>query len=108
MSQLFGGIGAALGTAISVVLGQIVFMNIFYYKKIKIDIPLFWKNILKMSMPMVVAIIISILIKQVWTINTSLILVAQIVIYTLIYIILVWNKSMNIEEKNMIKNLIKR
>lgn len=108
LSQLLGGIGAAIGTAISVILGQIIFMNIFYYKNVKIDIPLFWKNIFKMSIPMVVAIIIAILLKQVWTINTSLILIMQIVIYTAIYIIWVWNKSMNIEEKNMIKKLIKR
>ena len=108
LAQIYGGIGAAIGTAISIVLGQIIFMNIFYYKNIKIDIPLFWKNIFKMSIPMVVAIIIAIIIKQVWTINSSLVLILQIVIYSIIYAILVWNKSMNLEEKNMIKKLIKR
>ena len=108
LAQIYGGIGAAIGTAISIVLGQIIFMNIFYYKNIKIDIPLFWKNIFKMSIPMVVAIIIAIIIKQVWTINSSLVLILQIVTYSIIYAILVWNKSMNLEEKNMIKKLIKR
>lgn len=108
LSKTLGGIGAAMGTAISVLLGQIIFMNVFYYKKIKINIPLFWKNILKMSIPMIIAIIIAILIKQVWKINSSLILIMQILIYTIIYIILVWNKSMNYDEKNMIKKLIKR
>ena len=108
LSKTLGGIGAAMGTAISVLLGQIIFMNVFYYKKIKINIPLFWKNILKMSIPMIIVIIIAILIKQVWKINSSLILIMQILIYTIIYIILVWNKSMNYDEKNMIKKLIKR
>lgn len=108
LAQIYGGIGAAIGTAISVILGQIIFMNIFYYKKIKLDIPLFWKNIFKMSIPMLIAIVIAIIIKQVWTINSSLILIIQIVIYTTIYGILVWKKSMNEEEKNMIKRIIKR
>lgn len=108
LSKILGGIGAAMGTAISVLLGQIIFMNVFYYKKIKINIPLFWKNILKMSIPMIIAIIIAILIKQVWKVNSSIILIMQILIYIIIYIILVWNKSMNYDEKNMIKKLIKR
>ena len=108
LAQICGGIGAAIGTAISVILGQIIFMNIFYYKKIKIDIPLFWKNIFKMSIPILIAIVISIILKQVWTINSSLILIIQIVIYTVIYGIVVWKKSMNEEEKNMIKRIIKR
>lgn len=108
LAQICGGIGAAIGTAISVILGQIIFMNIFYYKKIKIDIPLFWKNIFKMSIPILIAIVIAIILKQVWTINSSLILIIQIVIYTVIYGIVVWKKSMNEEEKNMIKRIIKR
>lgn len=108
LAQIYGGIGAAMGTALSNILGQIIFMNIFYYKKIKIDIPLFWKNIFKMSIPMAVAIIIAIIIKQVWTINTSMVLIVQIMIYIFIYAICVWKKSMNLEEKNMIKKLLKR
>lgn len=108
LAQIYGGFGAAMGTAISNILGQIIFMNIFYYKYIKIDIFLFWKNILKMSIPMLVAVIIAILIKQVWKINTSIVLIFQIVIYTCVYAICVWTKSMNYEEKNMIKKLLKR
>lgn len=108
LAQIYGGFGAAMGTAISNILGQIIFMNIFYYKYIKIDILLFWKNILKMSIPMLVAVIIAILIKQVWKINTSIVLIFQIVIYTCVYAICVWTKSMNYEEKNMIKKLLKR
>ena len=65
LAQIYGGIGAAIGTALSNILGQIIFMNIFYYKKIKIDIPLFWKNIFKMSIPMLIAIIIANILKKV-------------------------------------------
>ncbi len=108
LAQIYGGIGAAIGTAISVILGQIIFMNIFYYKEIKIDIPLFWKNIFKMSIPMLIAIVIAIIVKQVWTINSSLILITQIVIYTIVYGIFVWKKSMNEDEKNMIRKIIRR
>lgn len=108
LAQIYGGIGAAMGTALSNILGQIIFMNIFYYKKIKIDIPLFWKNILKMTLPMLIAVIVSIIIKEVWTINSSLTLISQILIYVILYGILVWKKSMNDDEKNMVKKILKR
>ena len=108
LAQIYGGIGAAAGTAISTILGQIIFMNIFYYKNIKIDIPLFWKNIFKMSIPILLAIIIAVVLKNVWLINSSIILIIQILIYIIIYAILVWNKSMNLEEKNMIIKILKR
>lgn len=40
----FGGIGAAAGTAIGNLLGQILFMNWFYWKRIGINIPEYWKK----------------------------------------------------------------
>ena len=47
----FGGIGAAIGTAAANVLGQIITMNLYYWKKIGIDIPRYWKNFLKFGAP---------------------------------------------------------
>ena len=44
-----GGIGAALCSCISYLIGQGLIMNIYYYKVIGIDIPLFWKTILKLA-----------------------------------------------------------
>ena len=39
LAKLYGGIGAAIGTSLSIICGQIIFMNIFYYKKTHINIP---------------------------------------------------------------------
>lgn len=47
----FGGIGAAIGTAGSNLFGQLLIMNWFYWKKIGIDIPRYWKNFLGFSLP---------------------------------------------------------
>jgi O-antigen/teichoic acid export membrane protein len=43
LAKRFEGIGAAIGTLIATFLGQILVMNIFYWKKIKLDIPKYWK-----------------------------------------------------------------
>lgn len=40
----FEGVGAALGTCIGYCLGELLFMNWFYYKKIGLDIPGCWKQ----------------------------------------------------------------
>ena len=44
-----GGFGAALCSGVSYIIGQGIIMNIYYYRVTGIDIPLFWKNIFKMS-----------------------------------------------------------
>ena len=53
----YGGIGAAIGTGLGSLLGQGMFMNWYYYKKMGLNIPLFWKEIggiLLKSIPVVV------------------------------------------------------
>lgn len=102
LSKIYGGIGAALGTAISTSLGQIIFMNIFYQKKIGINIIKFWKNILQMSLPMIFVVILAIIAKVVMPINSNIILVAQILLYTLVYCFVVYKFSINEYEKQLI------
>lgn len=46
--KMYGAIGPAISIAISYTLGQIIIMNIYYYKEMKLDIPRFWKEIAKM------------------------------------------------------------
>ena len=102
LSKFYGAIGAALGTAISMICGQIIFMNIFYYKKTKIDIPLFWKNILKMTVPILGGILIAIMIKLLFPINTKIKLILQILLYCIIYFIGMWKWALNQYEKEII------
>ena len=50
----YGIIGAAAATCAAYVVGNILIINWYYYKKIGLDIPLFWKNIIGMSPVMLV------------------------------------------------------
>ena len=102
LSKKYGGVGAALGTAISTILGQVIFMNIFYQKKVGINIIKFWKNILTMSIPIIFVIILAIILKTIVPINSVIVLVAQIVLYTLIYCFIVYRFSINKYEKQLI------
>lgn len=108
LSKLYGGIGAAIGTSLSIICGQIIFMNIFYYKKTHIDIPKFWKNILKMSVPVVIAFVIAITLKKIVPISNTLQLIIQILIYVAIYVIMMWKFGTNQYEKKIFSKIIKR
>ena len=107
LSKLYGGIGAAIGTAISIICGQIIFMNIFYYKKTHIDIPEFWKNILKMTIPVFIVSLIGFAIKKIIPIDNNLKLIFQILIYIILYAFTMWNFGTNQYEKNLFKKPIK-
>ena len=102
LSKLYGGVGAAIGTAISVILGQGIFMNIFYQKKIGINIVKFWRNILKMSIPIAICVSIAVAIKVFIPIATVSMLILQVLVYSMMYIVFVWKWSMNDSEKDLI------
>lgn len=108
LAQKYSGIGAAIGTSLSLIIGQIVIMNIYYYKKIHIDIPKFWKEILRMTIPIIPTFIIGWGINQAIIAHSYIVLLVKIIIYTLIYVILIWNFGMNTYEKELLARPIKQ
>ncbi len=95
--------GAAVGTAVSVIIGEWFFINIYYQKKIKLDIIYFWKNIFKLIPSVIPPVICGILITRFAKIESLLSLVVFILIYAVIFAISVYFLGMNRDEKNMVK-----
>ncbi|WP_113969171.1 oligosaccharide flippase family protein, partial [Rossellomorea aquimaris] len=60
----YDGIGSAVATGLSLILGHIIIINIYYNRKIGINIILFWKNILQMSIPAALALLTGFLINN--------------------------------------------
>lgn len=102
LTKLYGGVGAAIGTATSLILGQGVILNIYYHKKVGINMIEFWKNIIRMSMPIVAVVGIGILLNMLIVTSNIVILGIKIVIYTMIYVIFMWLFAMNNYEKNLL------
>lgn len=107
LAKQYGGIGTAIGTALSLILGQIIIMNIYYYKKININIPKFWKEIFKMSFILIVPIIIGVLLNRFIVSTNFLLLFLKIIIYTSVYLFSIYRYSMNSSEKEMLSKPIK-
>lgn len=96
----YGSIGCAIATGMSFVVGNIVIMNIYYYKRMNLDIILFWKNILKMSIPIVISMLVGILLNTYFFEVSYLKFLLKVVSYSGIYFILLFLIGLNTQEKN--------
>ena len=74
-----------MGTAISLVLGNILFMNWYYHRCIGIDIINFWKEILKIVPYIIIPCIVGTLIYNFVTIEGVLSFVIWVTIYVIVY-----------------------
>ena len=83
-------------------------MNIYYHKKVDLDIISFWKEIIKMSLTPILLSLIAIYISNNLTIDNWLIFFLAIGVFTLIYIPLFWLGSMNNYEKSLALSLINK
>lgn len=106
--QLLGPTGAALGTAIALFLGNIIFMNWYYHKRIGIDIKHFWIQIAKITPALILPIIAGCVISFMIPMSSFLILGFSILIYTCIYCTSMWFFGMNTEEKVLFKGPLKK
>lgn len=104
----FGIIGAAAATCISYVLGNILIINWYYYKRIGLDITQFWKNILKMSPVMLLSGIIWCLFLDKIQINNWILFFALALVYTALYFILAYFFMMNEYERDLLRVPLKK
>lgn len=108
LARKYGGIGCAVSTALALVVGQVLIMNIYYFKKVGIDIPAFWKEIGKMSViPLIVGGIGMLLLRKI-TLDSLFLLAVGVVIFSVIYLPAFWFVSMNRYERELFLKPIRR
>lgn len=108
LTKMYGGIGTAIGTAVSLIIGQCIILNIYYHKKVGINMIEFWKNILRMSIPIIFVILFGIGLNMFIVSDTLLILVVKIVLYTVVYGLMMWFFGMNKYEKDLIRRPVNK
>jgi O-antigen/teichoic acid export membrane protein len=110
--QWWGAIGCALATAVAFTIGNVVIMNGYYWKKINIDIPRFWKNIVRMSFPLVISLVFGETINKLVIADSWIVLFIKMIGFSVGYILLMWFTGMNNYEKDLVtlplKNTIHR
>jgi O-antigen/teichoic acid export membrane protein len=104
----YGGIGAAAATGFSYSIGNGIVMNIYYYKKVGLNIFSFWKEIFKLSISFAIIFGFGILIDHIHLDSQILSLLVKLSIYSVIYLLIIWKLGMNEYEKQLASFPMKR
>ena len=105
--QIMGPIGAALGTAVSLIVGNVLFMNWYYQKRIGLDMMFFWKQILGFAPALAMPCIVGILLMKYASITNFVELGFYAIIYAGMYTMSMYFFGMNKDEKNLVMVPIK-
>ena len=104
----FGAIGAALGTSITMIASKGIIMNIVYDKTININVAYFWKNILWLTLSVILALIFGVCVMIFVDISSKVSLVVFGLVYVVIYLLSLWFIGMNSSEKELVLHFFKK
>ena len=105
---LMGAAGAALGTAVSLVAGNVFFMNWYYHARIGMNMFYFWKEIAKFIPALAVPCVVGVAIMKFVNITGLVKLGIFAIVYTIVYGFSMYCFGMNSEEKQLIMEPIKK
>lgn len=108
LCRQFGGIGCAVGTAVSIIAANIVIMNIYYHRKLKLNMIRFWKDEFTFFPCVIILSIVGIFIKLFVVVNNYRILLLCGLFFVIVYVITLWIFSLNNYEKKMILQIIQK
>lgn len=106
LARMYGGIGCAFATGLSMFIGNGLIMNWYYLEITKLDIVLFWKNIGKVTIGVIIITIIGYIFNSIVENKNIVVFIVKLLVYTLMYIAIMYKFFMNSKEKSKIKTLI--
>lgn len=103
LTKEIGIMGAVVGTSISLILGNIIVINIYYKKKVGLDIPRFFKEVFGGLLPaMLLSLAAGFAILYI-PVEGWLGLLVKGILFTLVYAAAIWTTGMNTYEKNLFR-----
>lgn len=106
--KCIGPAGAALGTAISLIAGNIIFMNWYYHARIGMNMLYFWKEIAKFIPALIAPCMLGIIIMNFANITGLIKLGVFAIFYTIVYGLSMYFLGMNEEEKRLVMGPIRK
>lgn len=105
----FGGIGCAVATGISMLVGNGFIMNWYYAKEIHLAIASFWKQIGRISLVTVICLVIGYAANTyLWSNGGMGSFVLKGAGYTILYMVMIYNFAMNQSEREKIQSVFKK
>ena len=108
LASKWGAIGAAMGTAFSLLIGNGLIMNMFYHKVLHIDMKYFWKEIARTWRGFLIPTMLAVVIMRCVVFTNIIIFLICVFIFTVVYCVSILIFSCNEEEKSLISGMIKR
>lgn len=108
LAMKFGGIGSACATGFATCAGQIVTMNWFYYKKIGLDIPGYWRQIAPIALKITGIGVLGFLATYYIPGEGWGNLIVKGLVYCAIFAVLSWLFVLNGYEKSLVRDLFGR
>lgn len=107
LGKMYGSLGCAIAMACATTTGRIFVMNTYYYRIQKIDIPAFWREISKMSIVPALFCLILLSFRGFYPLaNSWSMLLIEMIVFSLLYIVLVYKYQFNEGERILIKNVV--
>lgn len=106
--ETYGIVGAAMATCVAYVIGNILIMNWYYWKKIGINIPLFWWNIVKMSPVMIGMGVLGWFCVNQFFIGNWISFLMLAIAYSIIYFVVAYMFMMNSYERSTLLSPLKK
>lgn len=108
LTKRYGIMATALCTSAALVLGQIVLMNVYYKKVMHLDIPAFWKEIIKMSVAPIAFTLVAFKAMDYVLIENYLQLGLYALVFCVVYFTVFWFCSMNSYEKGLVSGFCRK
>lgn len=106
LAKRYGGVGAAVGTAIALLIGNGLVMNWYYHNKVGLDMRYFWSEILQLSRSLLLPIVAGTLFSLYIDLYYIISFLICGVVYVIVFCISMWFWGMNQYEKSLIEKPI--
>lgn len=105
--EKFGPKGAAIALCIAIFLTEVLLMNLFYWKKLKVDIPYFWKEISKIGIVMILILVSFYFVGPILNGESFISMGTYVLLFTAIYFPTIYFIAMNSYEKDLVLSLVR-
>lgn len=102
LARTYGGVGAAIGTSLSLIFGNGFIMNWYYHIRVGLNMKFFWGQILKFMPSLLPPVIIGILMYTYIDLYKIQALILSGIFYVVVFSVSIWFLGMNSYEKNLL------
>ncbi|MFR4948354.1 oligosaccharide flippase family protein [Thomasclavelia spiroformis] len=108
LTKAYGEVGAAFGTAITMILGNIIIMNWYYHTRVKLNMKYFWSNIFKLFPAILISFCIGLVASKTIVVNSIINFIIVGCIYVIAYFICMYLIGLNSYEKGLFDGAVNK